>query len=163
MNLADLAQYAAGNQARASKTPIHELSIEEARKVIKITDGNKVKKDDQQALTLQFGRRKLTLDAISSGATRLNVPTANVEGVTASLTTAIAAGEFDEAIKQAQTALKEAKAKPSTKAEPEAKEEAPVDADEKEALVEQEEIMVEETTPTETNTPNIDGLDLSSI
>ena len=151
MNLAELAQYAAGTTTRASKTPLHELSIEEARKVIKIVDGNKVKKADQQALTLQFGRRKLTLDAISNGATRLNVPNANVEGVSVALVQHIANGDFDEAIKQAQQALKEAKAKPSTLVAKEPQEEAPVNADEKAALVEQEE------------TPNIDGLDLSSI
>jgi len=163
MNLAELAQYAAGNAQRASNTPLHELSIEEARKVIKIVDGNKVKKDDQQALTLQFGRRKLTLDAISDGATRLNVPTANVEGVTTALTQHIANGDFDKAIKQAQQALKDAKAKSSTPVAKEAKEEAPVSSDEKEALVAQEETVVEETTSTENETPSIDGLDLSSI
>ncbi len=156
MNLTELAQFAAGTAQRASNKPLHELSIEEARKVIKIVDGNKIKKDNEQALVLKFGQRLLILDAISNGATRLNVPTANVEAVKVALTGHIATGDFDEAIKQAQTAIKEAKLTATTKAKTELKQEAPVTADEKEALVEPAENPAFDT-------PNIDGLDLSSI
>ena len=159
MNLVDLAQFAAGNAQRASNTPLHELSIEEARKVIKIVDGNKVKKADEQALVLKFGQRLLILNVISDGATRLNVPTDNVAGVTIVLKQYINNGDFDEAIKQAQTAIKEAKLTASTKAKTELKQEAPVNADEKAALVEP--VEAKENPAFDTN--NVDGLDLSSI
>ncbi len=147
MNLIDLAQFAAGNAQRASNTPLHELSIEEARKVIKIVDGNKIKKTTEQALVLKFGQRLLILDSISEGATRLNVPTASVAGVTTVLKHHIADGDFDEAIKQAQAAIKEAKLTATTKAKTELKQEAPTSPKENPAF----------------NTTNVDGLDLSSI
>ena len=159
MNLTELAQYAAGTAQRASNKPLHELSIEEARKVIKIVDGNKIKKANEQALVLKFGQRLLILDAISNGATRLNVPTANVEAVKTTLAAHVSNGDFDEAIKQAQTAIKEAKLTATTKAKTELKQESPVNADEKAALVE----PVEAKENPAFDTPNVDGLDLSSI
>jgi len=165
LSLIDLAKYAAGSAARVSKTPLQDLSIEEARKVVNIVDNKKVKKEDEVAVTLQFGRRKLTLDAISSGATRLNVPKSNEVAVSASLATAVVNGEFDEAIKQAQEAITAAKLTASTKVD-ETTETDTITEPETVVTPEEKEALTEDTaeTPVESSDePNIDGLDLSSI
>lgn len=112
MSLAALAQFAVNNNNnRASKTPTYLLPIEEARTVVKIKDGNKKPKlDGSQALTLTLGKIVLALDAVKPGATRINALPEQVEEFTALLQDALDAGEFDDAIIQAQ-----AKADPANK------------------------------------------------
>lgn len=113
MSLADLKAFAVKNNNQ-SATPWYELPIEQARERIVIRDGNKVKKADEQALTLSISKRVLPLDAIQAGATRLNVSTDQVEAVTNILQDAIDAGEFDEAIVAVQTAGKPVEEEPAT-------------------------------------------------
>jgi hypothetical protein len=107
MSLENLVQFAVSNNNSrgAGATPIHKLSVEDARSRIIIRDGNKTKKEGSQALVLGCGRRVLPLDIIKKGSTRLNVEDAQVEAVTEQLQAAIDEGAFDEAIKEAQEAL----------------------------------------------------------
>lgn len=99
------------NSKSGGATPSYLLPLEEARKAVKIKDGNKVAKEDgSQALTLVIGRITIALDAIAPKATRINATAEQVEGFTATLTEALEAGAFDEAIVEAQ-----AKANPANK------------------------------------------------
>lgn len=87
----------------SSRTPFHELSIEEARKLAKVRDGNKVANEDgSQALTLCVSKYVLPLDVISKGATRVNATAEQVESYTETLLAGVEAGAFDEAIVEAQ-------------------------------------------------------------
>ena len=144
--LAELAEYATGTQAR--NKPLHEMSVIEAVKHVKIVDSYKTPKaNGEQALTLQFGRRKLPLDAIKDGATKLVVPAGAVEYTTTVLQDAIKAGAFNNVIIEAQQAMLDQKNK--------AKRQTVVTAEEKEVIADE---YVEET-----DVPNVDGLDLGSI
>lgn len=112
-NFAELALSAvANNNAKGNgRTPSYLLEIEEARKAVKIGDGNKkAAEDGSQALTLTIGRITIALDAIAPKATRVNATAEQVEGFTAQLRAALEAGAFDEAIVAAQ-----AKANPANK------------------------------------------------
>ena len=98
---------ATGNGA----TPSYLLSIEEARKAVKIKDGNKVAKEDgTQAITLSIGRITISLDAVAPKATRINATAEQVEAFTEQLQAGLDAGAFDEAIVAAQ-----AKANPANR------------------------------------------------
>ena len=112
MSLAQLAAFAvANNNTSATRTPIYDLSIEDARARVKIGDGNKQPREDgQQALTLSLGKHKLPLDVIAEKATRINAPAEQVEAFTVALQDAVNAGDFDVAIQEAQ-----AKADPANK------------------------------------------------
>ena len=102
----------ANNNSRASgATPSYLLNIEDARKAVKIKDGNKVAKEDgSQALTLTIGRITIGLDAVAPKATRINAAADQVEAFTEQLQLALEAGAFDTAIVEAQ-----AKANPANK------------------------------------------------
>jgi hypothetical protein len=96
--------------------PVYDLSIEVARAKVFIVDGNKVPAEDgSQALTLKLGKRKVSLDAVKKGATRINASAEQVEAFTAALTAALAAGAFDEAIRATQAAAKQAAEDAKTK------------------------------------------------
>ena len=105
-------QAVANNNSRSgSATPSYLLSIEDARKAVKIKDGNKVAKEDgTQALTLTIGRITISLDAIAPKATRINASKEQVEAFTEQLQAGLDAGAFDAAIVEAQ-----AKANPANK------------------------------------------------
>lgn len=99
------------NTAGSSATPSYLLPIDEARKAVKIKDGNKVAKEDGSvALTLVIGRITIALDVVAPKATRINASSEQVEAFTEQLQTALEAGAFDEAIVAAQ-----AKANPANK------------------------------------------------
>lgn len=102
----------ANNNARgSSSTPSYLLPIEDARKAVKIKDGNKTPKEDgSQALTLVIGRITIALDTIAPKATRINATKEQVEAFTEQLQAGVDAGAFDEAIVAAQ-----AKANPANK------------------------------------------------
>lgn len=91
----------------STRTPFHELPIEEARKLAKVRDGNKVANEDgTQALTLCISKYVLPLDVISAGATRVNANADQVEAYTETLLNGVEAGAFDEAIVEAQAKSK---------------------------------------------------------
>jgi len=108
MSLAALAAFAVNNNNRAAKkTPLFELPVADARKLVKIKDGNrKPAADGSQALTLTLGRRTLPLDIISKGASRVNAAAAQVTSFINVLNTALQAGEFDDVIAAAQAESK---------------------------------------------------------
>lgn len=113
MSLEALAQFAVNNNNAkgTTRTPLYQLSIEDARMKVKIKDGNKIAKEDgSQALTLTLGKHTLSLDVIKPKATRVNATEDQVEEFTSALQAAVDAGEFDEAIIAAQ-----AKADPANK------------------------------------------------
>lgn len=117
------AAVANNNSKTGSSVPSYLLPLEEARKAVKIKDGNKTAKEDgSQALTLTIGRITIGLDAIAPKATRVNATADQVEAFTEQLQAALEAGAFDDAIIEAQ-----AKANPANKV-----------ASAKEALVEAE-------------------------
>jgi len=97
-------QAVANNNSRSgSATPSYLLTIEEARKAVKIKDGNKVAKEDGTvALTLTIGRITVALDAVAPRATRINCSADQVEAFTEQLQAGLDAGAFDEAIVAAQ-------------------------------------------------------------
>ena len=71
---------------------------------MKISDGNKKKAEDGSvALTLGLGKKKLSLDAISKGATRVNATADQIQQFTSILQAAIDGGSFDEEIIRIQT------------------------------------------------------------
>ena len=109
MSLSALAAFAAANNNATSngRTPTYELSIEDARKAVKISDGNKTAKEDgTQALKLSLGKITLSLAIVAPKATRVNAPKEQVEAFTADLQAAIDDGSFDPAIVEAQAKAK---------------------------------------------------------
>lgn len=100
------------NNSRAGgTTPSYLLALDDARKAVKIKDGNKVAKEDgSQAITLTIGRITISLDVVAPKATRINATADQVEGFTAQLQEALDGGAFDSAIVEAQ-----AKANPANK------------------------------------------------
>ena len=113
MSLEALAQFAVNNNNAkgTTRTPLYQLSIEDARAKVKVKDGNKVAKEDgSQALTLTLGKHTLSLNVIKPKATRINAEEAQVEEFTSALQVAVDAGKFDDAIIAAQ-----AKADPANK------------------------------------------------
>lgn len=100
------------NNSRAGgTTPSYLLALDDARKAVKIKDGNKVAKEDgSQAITLTIGRITISLDVVNPKATRINTPADKVERFTAQLQEALDGGAFDSAIVEAQ-----AKANPANK------------------------------------------------
>jgi hypothetical protein len=106
-----LQAFAVSNNFSQSRggVPVYELSIEDARAKVIVVDGNKVPNEDgSQALTLKLGKRKVSLDAVKKGATRINASKDQVEAFTATLVAALAAGAFDSAIVETQAAAKQA-------------------------------------------------------
>lgn len=143
-----LAEFATGTQAR--NRPLHEMSVKEAVQHVKIVDSYKVPKENgEQALALQFGRRKLPLDVIKQGATKLVVPKEQVAKAINLLQNALSNGAFNQVIIDAQQAMLDQKNKATT-------EPTEVTVNEKAAIADE---YVEETE----TTPNVDGLDLGSI
>lgn len=118
MSLETLAQFAvSNNNTSQARTPLHSLSIEDARAKVKVKDGNKVAKaDGEQALTLTLGKHTLSLDVIKAGTTRLNITADQVEDVTANLQEAVDGGQFDDAIVAAQAKSDPANRKPAASA-----------------------------------------------
>lgn len=109
--LAQLAASAVANNysANPNRTPIYELSIEDARAKVKVKDGNKKPNEDgSQALVLGFGRKNLPLDIIAPKATRINAAANQVEEYVSILQAAIDGGDFDEVIATAQLEYEEA-------------------------------------------------------
>ena len=105
------AAVANNNSKTGGSVPSYLLPLDEARKAVKIKDGNKVAKEDgSQALTLTIGRITIGLDAIAPKATRVNATAEQVEAFTEQLQAALEAGAFDSAIVEAQ-----AKANPANK------------------------------------------------
>lgn len=112
--LAELAAFAAAPSARApSATRACDLSLEDARKVVKISAEEPKAKtsqeflDGKQFVGLKFGQTKLVLDPIQKGLARLAVPAASVEAVTVQLQGLIDGGAFDEQIVAGQVKIKE--------------------------------------------------------
>ena len=113
MSLAALAQFAVSNNnsRAAARTPLHELSIEDARAKVTVKNGNKKDNGDgSQALTLTLGKHRLSLEAVAPGATRINATAEQIDEFSAVLLAAVAAGEFDNTIVEAQ-----AKANPANR------------------------------------------------
>jgi hypothetical protein len=106
MSLEALAAFAVNNNhAVNKKVPLHELPVIEARKLVKIKDGNrKPAPDGSQALTLVLGRRTISLDTISKGATRVNATVNLIDTFTNVLQIAVDNGDFDKAIAEVQEA-----------------------------------------------------------
>ena len=102
----------ANNNVRTTHgTPSYLLAIDDARRAVKIKDGNKKPNEDGSvALTLTIGRITMSLEAIAPKATRINATADQVEAFTEQLQAAIDAGAFDSAIVEAQ-----AKANPANK------------------------------------------------
>jgi len=144
-DFSELAAAAVRNNYNNGSTPSYLLSIEEARKAVKVKDGNrKAAEDGSQALTLILGRVALSLDVIAKGATRINATKDQVEAFSAKLVSAVEAGAFDAAIVEAQ-----AKANPANKVG-----EGKQDLATLEAATEQKELTAE-TAP--------EGLDLDAL
>ena len=104
MSLAELAAFAVTTQSSSrSTTPMYELAIKEARKLVKIKDGNrKPSEDGSQALTVTLGRYTFGLDIIAAGASRITAAKDQVEQFTGILQAAIDEGSFDKEIEDAQ-------------------------------------------------------------
>lgn len=101
--LAGLAAYAVSNKSTTAKVHMSKLPVEEARKQVKIKNGNrKAVGDGSQALTLVFGRHVLPLDIIEKGATRVVAPEDKVQQFSEILQSAVDAGDFDVQIIEAQ-------------------------------------------------------------
>ena len=97
------AAVANNNKAATAATPAYALSLDEARKVVKVRDGNrKPAEDGTKALTLVLGKITLDLEVIAPGATRVNATPEQEEAFTAQLLAAVEAGAFDNAILTAQ-------------------------------------------------------------
>lgn len=131
MSLSNLAQFAVAQNYKtgnATRTPIEDLSIDEARALVKVADGNKKPAEDgSQALSLRLGKVVIALDVIAAGATRVNATKDQIAEFTAVLEAEVKAGSFDAAIVAAQTKIREGKvaaaakpkvAKPTTVPEP---------------------------------------------
>lgn len=119
--LADLAAFATRNNYTPSvvkRVPIYELSIEDARKKVKVRNGDKFPAENgDQALVLGFGRRNLPLDVVAKGATRINATKEQVEQFTNILLKAVEDGVFDADIVAVQAAAKAAAAEAAAKGE----------------------------------------------
>lgn len=154
MSLANLAQFAAAaTTAQATRTPMEALTIEEARAVVKVGDGNKkANEDGSQALVLRFGKIVLSLDVIAKGATRVNATKDQVADFTAQLEAGVKEGAFDTAIIAAQDKIRQQKAQPKPVKAPKvsASETAVGEPESTEEVVEVTEA-------------DIDGLDLGSL
>ena len=93
----------------STRVSTYDLPIEEARKVVKVVNGNKgVKEDGSQALTLKFGKKVLPLDVIKKNASRIIATQEQVDTFSAKLLEAVDAGAFDDVIIEAQVASKAA-------------------------------------------------------
>ena len=154
MSLQLLAQFAVAQNFKAgsaSRTPLEDLSIEEARATVKVGDGNKKPAEDgSKALVLRFGKTTLALDVIAAGATRVNATAEQVEEFTKVLEAEVAAGSFDAAIVAAQARIREGKAAAAAKPKTQTATTVP-------------EPSAEETADSVAPAADIDGLDLSSL
>ena len=136
MELSALAQFAAkSNYTQANnRKRLWDLSIEEARAAVKVRDAGKrdgnrnLAEDGSQALVLGLGRRYLSLDVISKGATRVNASADQVEAFSAVLLAAVEDGAFDDEIVKAQAAAKESAEQRATGVQTKAEEPAEVAA-----------------------------------
>lgn len=107
ITLQDLAASAVSGATRAASKAFHSVSVEEARSLVKIKDGNrKPAEDGSQKLTVVIGKHTLPMDCIKAGTTRIAVTAEQVEGYTAALQTEVDKGSFDEAIAKAQELAK---------------------------------------------------------
>lgn len=152
MSLANLAQFAAAAATTQNvRIPMEDLSIEEARAVVKVRDGNKKPNEDgSQALVLGFGKLVLSLDVIAAGATRVNANKEQVADFSAQLSAAVNEGAFDTAIVAAQAKIRAQKAQPK----------APKVAKTETTVSEPDTSTAEDTSVSEAD---IDGLDLGSL
>ena len=121
ITLADLQAAATGTATRTGEPAFHSVTVEEARKSVKVKDGNrKPAEDGSQKLTVVIGKHTLPLDCIKAGTTRVAVTAEQVEGYTEALLAAVADGMFDANIEKAQALAKEqaekAAANPRTRA-----------------------------------------------
>lgn len=117
ISLAQLAEVATGSATRAGATPVHMMSIEEARAAVIVKDGNKKPAEDgSQKLTVVLGKYTLPLECIKAGTTRLAVTAEQVEGYSEALLNAVTEGLFDEQIVKAQGLAKAQSEKVKAKA-----------------------------------------------
>lgn len=116
--LTSLAAFAVkNNNTRAVKTPIYELTVEAVRDLVVVVDGNKKQNEDgSQALVVRVGKRGISMEAVAPGCGRVNAPADKVEEFSALILEAVAAGEFDEAIKELQAVTLKAEAERKAKA-----------------------------------------------
>lgn len=151
MSLQLLAQFAVAqnfNRSAPQRTPIEDLSIDEARALVKVGDGNKKPAaDGSKALVLRLGKVLVGLDAIAPEATRVNATAEQVAEFTTVLEAELKAGTFDAAIAAAQVKIREGKAAAAAKPKAETTVPEPIDS---EVEVSTEEVQIE-------------GLDLSSL
>jgi len=116
MSLQALSAFAVANNftkaVKPQATPLYELPIEQARSKVTVRDGNKVPKPDgSQALILSLGKVILKLDVIAPKATRINAPATEVANFTKILKDAVAEGQLDAEIQDAQLKMMENKLK----------------------------------------------------
>lgn len=156
MSLELLAAFAVSNKSTTAKVHLSKLPVEEARKQVKIKNGNrKDVTDGSQALTLVLGRHVLPLDIIAQGATRVLASKDKVEQFTNILQEAIDNGDLDKQIIAAQK-LSVPKPRAATKAT-----EVNVEANQAEEIASTADANESEL---ETATADdIDGLDFSGI
>jgi hypothetical protein len=102
-----LSAAATGTATRSASKAFHTLTVEEARALVKIKDGNrKPTEDGSQKLTVIIGKHTLPLDFIKAGTSRIAVTADQVEGFTAAIQTEIDNGSFDDVIEKAQVLAK---------------------------------------------------------
>ena len=102
-----LSAAATGTATRAASKAFHTLTVEEARELVKIKDGNrKPAEDGSQKLTVIIGKHVLPLDFIKVGTSRIAVTAEQVEGFTVAIQTEIDKGSFDDVIAKAQVLAK---------------------------------------------------------
>ena len=151
MSLQLLAQFAVAqnfNRSPVQRTPIEDLSIDEARALVKVGDGNKKPAaDGSKALVLRLGKVLVGLDAIAPEATRVNASADQVAEFTAVLEAEVTAGTFDAAIAAAQVKIREGKAAAAAKPKTDTTVPEPTEGED----------------PVSTEEVEIEGLDLSSL
>lgn len=107
--LGQLAQFASSAGSRSGSTPVYNLSVEEARKLVSVKNASKNPTvGGPQKLSVYLTKTRLSLDAVSPGATVIVAPEDQVEKFTTILEEAVAAGAFDAAIKEGQEKAREA-------------------------------------------------------
>ena len=96
----DFAAFAVTKAAANSRGPsVKDMTAEEARQFVRVVDGNVRKAvEGFKGLTLQLGKRKLDLNALSAGAAKIQVPDDQVEAATAAMLEAVMGGVMDTAI-----------------------------------------------------------------
>lgn len=125
MNLQALAGFAV-KATQVNRTPLYAMSLEDARKEVKVVDGRKAKKgetlsEDGKVFTLKCGKKVLPLSPLGAdfaGTDRLaGIPTEQYEAVEQMLLAQVAEGLFDVVIAEAQEAQKPKEKTPEEMAE----------------------------------------------